>query len=246
MPLPAPLPLPSSMRQLVLPLQPAPAPSLDNFIPGSNAEVLAALGNWRSGQLRSTGFLLWGTAGSGCSHLLQALARDAGCPLLDAAQAPDLAGLHPAQLPAGALVVVDHVDRLDAAGQQTLFNAYNALLAHAGQLLCAASAPPAGLALREELRTRLGQGLIYRVETLSDAEKRAALRQRAEQHGMTLTAEALDYLFARAPRDMRSLTALLAAIDLHALERQRPITLPLLREVLQQLPDPSSHEPGPV
>src|SRR5207248_1450698 len=40
------------------------------------------------------------------------------------------------------------------------------------------------------------------------------------------------YLLARVPRDMATLTALLDALDREALTRKRPLTLPLVREVL--------------
>ena len=86
--------------------------------------------------------------------------------------------------------------------------------------------------MREDLRTRLGSGLIYRVHPLSDDEKIAALTQQAAARGMRLAPETFDYLLARAPRDMRSLAALLVALDRYSLEYKRAITLPVLREVL--------------
>ena len=54
----------------------------------------------------------------------------------------------------------------------------------------------------------------------------------AQSRGLRLPPEALDYLLARAPRDMRSLMGLLAALDRYSLEHKRAITLPLLRDVL--------------
>jgi DnaA family protein len=89
------------------------------------------------------------------------------------------------------------------------------------------------LALREDLRTRLGSGLICLLAPLSDAEKIAALAAQAQARGLRLPPEAYPYLLARVPRDMRSLAAVLAALDGYSLEHKRPITLPLLREVLQ-------------
>ena len=87
--------------------------------------------------------------------------------------------------------------------------------------------------MREDLRTRLGSGLIYRLHPLTEAEQDAALDTQAAQRGLRLPAGALAYLRSRAPRDMRSLSALLAALDRYSLEQRRPITLPLLREILQ-------------
>jgi DnaA family protein len=119
-----------------------------------------------------------------------------------------------------------------ASGQIVLFNLINRLRTSGGRLLAAADAPPLRLALREDLRTRLGSGLVYRLQPLSDAEKLAALAEQARARGLVLPPEVFSYLFSRAPRDMRSLTRC-CAIDRYSLEQQRPITLPLLREVLQ-------------
>ena len=113
-----------------------------------------------------------------------------------------------------------------------MFNLFNRLRAVGGRLLTAADGPPRQLRLREDLRTRLGSGLIYRLHSLTDQDKHKALASLAEARRLRLPPEALDYLLARAPRDMRSLAALLMALDRYSLEHKRPITLPLLREVL--------------
>jgi DnaA family protein len=105
-------------------------------------------------------------------------------------------------------------------------------------LLVAATVPPLQLKLREDLRTRLGSGLIYRLQPLTDAEKIGAISAQAIARGLRLPPDALNYLFARAPRDMRSLTAFMTALDRYSLEHKRPITLPLLREVLHESPKP--------
>ena len=48
----------------------------------------------------------------------------------------------------------------------------------------------------------------------------------------------LPYLLTHFRRDMQSLSAMLDALDRYSLETQRPITMPLLRELLQLgLPD---------
>ncbi len=57
------------MRQLLLDLLPASPPTLDNFVPGGNAETLTG---WLAGERSETSFCLWGEAGSGRSHLLLA------------------------------------------------------------------------------------------------------------------------------------------------------------------------------
>ncbi|MGB4466832.1 MAG: DnaA regulatory inactivator Hda [Azovibrio sp.] len=215
------------MRQLLLDLIPAAPPSLDNFVPGGNGETLAALSLWRAGANPESSFLLWGEPGSGKSHLLLA----SGFVYRDARQTPDLADL-PELLETPETLAVDHVEALSEAGQIALFNAFNRIRASGGRLLTAASQAAAHLTLREDLRTRLGYGLIYRLQPLSDPEKIAALSNQARERAMKFPPEAMDHLLRHAPRDMRSLSALVEALDRYSLEHKRPITLPLLREVL--------------
>ncbi|GHT94484.1 DnaA regulatory inactivator Hda [Betaproteobacteria bacterium] len=219
------------MRQLLLDLLPETPPSLDNFVSGANGEMLTALSTWllANDAPRTSGFLLWGEAGSGKSHLLKA----SGLPYFDARLDPALTALEDAlEDKETENLAVDHVEALNPAGQIVLFNRFNHIHARRGRLLCAADAAPAHLALREDLRTRLGYGLIYRLLPLSDAEKSAALSEQAQKRAMRFPREARDYLLARASRDMRTLSALVAALDRYSLEQKRPITLPLLREVL--------------
>ena len=220
------------MRQLLLDLLPETPPSLDNFVAGCNGEALAGLTNWLSPDNREASLLLWGEGGAGKTHLLQA----SGAAYHDALADPDIAAIE-AELLADnpgkpRFHAVDNVEALSASGQIVLFNLYNRMRAAAGRLLTAASLPPQQLALREDLRTRLGQGLIYRLKPLTDAEMRETLRAYADARRLRLPPESLDYLFVRAPRDMRSLMGLLGALDRYSLEHKRAITLPLLREVL--------------
>ena len=126
---------------------------------------------------------------------------------------------------------------LDADGQQRLFGAINAARDGRGAVLAAGSAPPAALALREDLRSRLAWGLVYHLKPLGETEKMRHLQAEAGRRGLTLSDEIAAYLLARVPRDMATLSALLEAIDREALTRKRPLTLPLVREVLESSND---------
>ena len=213
------------MRQLILDLLPESPPTLDNFVAGGNVQTLTLLTEWLAGTRLDTSFCLWGEAGSGRSHLLQA----SGFAYVDAALDPALKNAQAAEQ-----LAVDHVEKLDEQGQIALFNHFNRLKMAAGMLLTAASQPPAHLALREDLRTRLGSGLICRLQPLSDAEKAAALAVQAKARALKLTPELIDYLMRHAPRDMRTLSAIIVALDQYTLEQKRAVTLPLLRELLNQ------------
>jgi len=213
------------MRQLILDLLPASPPSLDNFVAGGNAETMTALTGWLADERADTSFCLWGETGCGRSHLLQASTFT----YVDAARDPALANA-----PASDELAVDHVDALNEAGQIALFNHFNRLKMSGGRLLTAASQPPVHLKLREDLRTRLGSGLIYRLHPLSDSEKAEALAAQAKERALKLSPESIDYLLRHAPRDMRTLSAFIVALDRYTLEHKRAVTLPLLRELLTE------------
>lgn len=220
-------------QQLLLDIRPEQVPSLDNFVVGDNAELLAHLKSLSDSDVFDQ-IYLWGPPGSGRSHLLrgvlaQAEARARPVQWVDAALLGDALAAPP-----GSLLIVDDVEALSAAAQITLFRTFNAARLTGLALLLAGSEPPLRLALREDLRTRIGATLVYEVKPLSDRDKAAALAQHAEARGMSVDTALIDYLLHHGRRDLLSLLAVLDLLDLASLEQKRPLTLPLLREVLQE------------
>ena len=221
------------MKQLAFDFSIATAPTLDNFVVGCNAELFATLCALARGERRDRFIYVWGAVGSGKTHLLQALVaalRRAGVASAYHAAAPDTEV--PPELGGCAAVAIDDVDRLGDPGQIALFNLYNALRENDGMLIAAGSVAPAQLALRPDLVSRLAWGLVYEVHALTDAEKACALADRAEARGFTLQPDVSQYLLTHARRDMPALLATLDALDRYSLEAKRPVTVPLLRELL--------------
>lgn len=219
------------MSQLLLDLKPEQPPTLENFVAGGNGELLSRLAALADrGSFEAV--YLWGPAGCGKSHLLAATAA------LAAARRPvnlTAASEVGAELntPPGALVVIDGVDELAETAQIALFRVFNAARVVGLSLLLAGREPPLRLALREDLRTRIGQALVYEVKALSDEEKSAALRRHALMRGMKVDEALVRYLLSRGRRDLPSLMAVLDSLDRASLEQHRPATLPLLKEVMQ-------------
>lgn len=196
------------MKQLALGISPPPQPTLDNFVPGANAELLARLREFQEDKFKENILYLWGDAGSGKSHLLRACA-----------------GQH----------AVDDVEKLDGAAQIALFNAINEARQSGGKVLVAGNAPPAQLPLREDLKSRLAWGLVYHLKRLTDDERAAYLRGEAGRRGMRVPEEAISYLLTHVRRDLPTLAAILDELDRVSLELKRPVTLPLLRETLKDM-----------
>jgi len=219
--------------QRLLDIRPQQIPSLDNYVAGGNVELLARLTALADADAIDQ-IYLWGPPGSGRSHLLRgvlATARAQRRPVSFSEGA--LLGDEPVPAP-GTLVIVDDVEVLSDAAQIALFRIFNAARPSGLALLCSGNAPPLRLAaLREDLRSRIGSALIYEVQPLSDAEKAAALRQHGASRGMRIDDALIDYLLRHGRRDLPSLLAVLDALDRASLQQQRPLTLPLLREILQ-------------
>lgn len=219
------------MTQLLLDLKPEQIPTLDNYVAGANAELLGRLETLGDGRSFDA-LYLWGPEGCGKSHLLAAtIARAAGhrpAQLIEAAQAgAEIAA------PPGALIAVDNVQSLNPDAQIALFRTFNAARLAGLALLIAGAEPPARLELREDLRTRIGQMLVYEIKPLTDEEKSAALRRHALMRGMRVDEGLVRYLLNHSRRDLPSLMAALDGLDRISLEQQRPATLPLLKEVMQ-------------
>ncbi len=220
------------MTQLTLDLHIPAAPSLANFVAGRNADCLALMHRIADGDRARRFVHLWGARGSGCSHLLRGVCAEAPGARAIAADDPVAAFAFEPDVPVYA---VDDAQALGPAQQEALFHLFNRLQAapHAA-LVVAADAPPRGLPLREDLRTRLGLALVFEVHPLSDEDKAQALRLEAARRGVNVAADVIPWMLAHQSRDMRALQALFDALDRHAYRTRRPITLPLLRALLRE------------
>jgi DnaA family protein len=211
------------MQQLLLDIRPAARPTLDNFIPGPNRELLDHLKRWLKNEAADSSLYIWGPAGSGKTHLLNALVTQAGGVFwhggLDA-------------VPDAPLVAVDDVELLSDSAQIDAFDAFNRAKAVGQRFVAAGENAPAGLNVREDLRTRLGWGLIYRLYPLSDEDMQAALAKHARDLGFDLDPAIAGWLLTHASRDLGHLLQIVEALDRYSLQTKRRITLPLLKEIL--------------
>ena len=246
---------PSLPKQFALDISHSPKASLENYLPGKDLALISALQemerSWEtsnsasaSNPLNQRWIYWWGPQGSGRTHLLEAIgnaAKHAG--LERVALTPsepaswvrleeNISAL--AQTHNPSVITVDDVDQLDDRLVGSLFRILNAVQASkAIHIFMAGAAAPANLKLREDLRTRLGWGLVFQTQLLDDDEKIQALGEAAKARGLVLSPDVLPWLLSRFYRDMPSLMALIDALDAYSLETKRAVTLPLVRELLQ-------------
>jgi DnaA family protein len=246
---------PSLPKQFALDISHSPKASLENYLPGKDLALISALRDIKNkwvqfhalgsdNPLNQRWIYWWGPEGSGKTHLLDAIGNaaeelDLECITLTPYEPTawvrleeKMAALAESTTP--SVITVDDVDRLDDRLVGSLFRILNGVQAgKAIYVLMAGNAAPANLKLREDLRTRLGWGLIFQTQLLDDDEKIQALEEAAKARGLVLSPDVLPWLLRRFYRDMPSLMALIDALDAYSLETKRAVTLPLVRELLQ-------------
>ncbi len=218
------------MRQLPLDLGIQASQTLDSFVVGNNDELLQLLPQYGKRTADERFAYLWGEPSAGKTHLLNALAETAAARFIPAT-ADEKAFAYSPEI---TLYLLDDCNRLAPQVQVAAFTLFNAVRDHGGFMVTAGSVAPRHLTVRDDLRSRLGWGLVYQVHRLTDEEKLTALTVSAQRRGLILSPGVLPYLITHFARDMRSLSGMLDALDRYSLETQRAITLPLLRDLLEQ------------
>jgi DnaA family protein len=222
------------VRQLALEVRLRANAVFASFVPGDNAELVAALRDVKAGPL-----WIWGAPASGKTHLLQAACSAAGSggayfSLSAALSLPpeSLLGFE-----ASPVLCLDDLDAVagNLAWERALFSLFNESAELHTRLLFAASAAPRSLAWSlEDWRSRAVASAVYQLHELDEAGRLAALERRAQQRGLHLPLETAEYLLKRVPRDLPSLFALLDALDGASLAARRRLTIPFIREALER------------
>jgi DnaA family protein len=223
------------LAQLPLALSLADHASFATFVRGNNGAAVEHAHALAEGCADT--LWLWGAAGWGKSHLLQAACRAA-----TAAQRRAMYVALPAAAPAilsdleGVdLLAIDDVDAVagDLEWQRPLFAILNAFLSRNGALLLAATAPAARCGFRlPDLASRGAGAVTYRLAPLDDADRVVALRLHAAARGLEIETPAAEFLLKRVARDMSVVIDWLARLDHASLSAQKRLTIPFIREQL--------------
>ena len=234
-----------SAQQLNLALSLADDTLFDNFLSAAQSprqQALAALkGLFEEARASSPlgNLLLWGAAGSGLTHLLQAACHEAVSCGQSIQYLPLKAMVnYPAQdvlqgLAACQLVCLDNIEAVTSLPEweEALFHLFNEVMAAGGRLLISANAAPRALVIQlADLESRLAASTIFKLPQYSDEEKAAIVQFRAARLGLILSEEALGFLMNRAPRDLHSLIEHLHQLDTFALQYQSKATIPLMKK----------------
>ncbi len=217
-------------RQLALEFEHRPALGGDDFLVAPpNADAVAWLDRWPDWP--GSALVIAGPPGCGKSHLGHVFMAESGALAIDA---PDPRA---ADIDAPALVL-DEADVVagDAAGEEALFHLYNRIREAGRCLLMTAAAPPArwGLIL-PDLASRLKAVATASIATPDEALIQAVLVKLFADRQLRVDADVIGYVVARMERSFAATRTLVEALDSTALARRRNITVPLARDVLDEL-----------
>ena len=239
--------------QLPLGIKLPDSATFTNLVQGRNSEAVyhlqACLSSALTGHDHRT-IYLWGGAGCGKSHLLQAACHALSAQGTATAYVPlrHHQQLHPDMLEGLenlALVCIDDVEAVAGkrSWEDALFHLYNRMQTGAGLLLLSGHAAPSDLELvLADLRSRIGWDLVFQLHPLDDAGKKQALQLRARSRGFTLPDEVADYLLRYYPRDIHAQFGLLDRLDTASLVEQRRLTVPFVKAVLSEVLGVKSNE----
>lgn len=226
--------------QLPLDLQHRPAMGREDYlVTPCNELAVAWIDRWPDWP--APALALYGPAGCGKSHLAEVWRERSGARHV-AADAL-LAGSASELLAMGSLLIVEDLELGLAdspALQEALFHLYNALKDQGGHLLLTGrQAPARWVCPLADLRSRLGSLPAVALEAPDEGLMEALLLKLFVDRQLRVTPEVLRYIVVRIERSFEAASLLVARIDQVSLARRRPVTIPLLRDLLAE-----AHTPG--
>jgi DnaA family protein len=230
-------------QQLPLGVQLRSDAKLSRFVQSQQSALIPALKgliNRQENQSQESFVYLYGRENTGKSYLLQALCNEADLLGISAIYLPlsqtdelsveMLEGLEHFQL-----VCLDDVGAVigDSAWQEALFHLFNRIRDIGHSLLISGDESPANSQIElQDLRSRLAWGLTFKLEALSDEQKREAIQQEAAARGLVLADEVAQYLLNHGERDLSKQYEYLDQLDRASLQAQRKLTIPFAKQVL--------------
>ena len=186
-------------------------------------------------------FYLWGSVGSGKSHLLQGICQNYAeqgtsviylpLSILKEWGPESLEGLSNQ-----SVIAIDDIDSIAGLPEweNALFDLYNQVYDNEHSVLLTSNntAPSASVIKLADLRSRLNWGLTLQLKELDDANKTTVLQAQARKRGFDLPEAVALFLIHRCTRNMHDLQNILDQLDQESLAAQRKITIPFVKSIL--------------
>lgn len=195
------------MDQLLLNIHPPSIKSLENFVIGDNFEAISIIKKFTTDKNLQF-FYLWGVQGSGKSHLSSVVKNN-------------------------NILVIEDIESMSDIEQIQAFSIFNNCKENGKKLFITGSNSPNNMGLRSDLASRLSWGIVYQIKALTDNEKKLALLNHSKQKGMSSNVKVIEYCMKNLKRDLHYLIATLDALDNWSLKTKKPMTIPLLKKLLE-------------
>ena len=224
------------MSQLILDLGHRPALGRQDFLVApSNQLAVTWIDRWPDWP--GPVLAIFGPAGSGKSHLLQVWRAMSGAELVEPAALQ--VDLLPELLGSNRCLALDGLDTAlggEPQREEALLHLYNMIIERGGHLLLTGREAPArwqlGLA---DLQSRLTAVQTAELGPPDDDLIEALLVKLFADRQLMVGAEVVRFLLTRMERSFEAARGLVEEIDRRGLETRREITVPLARQVLQDL-----------
>jgi DnaA regulatory inactivator Hda len=219
----------NTAQQLPLALGYRPALNRDDFLVAPcNTEAVAWLDRWPDWP--GVGLAVYGPAGSGKTHLAQVWCGASGATMVEARA---LSGADLSTL-SSAPVVVENLD--EDYDEEALLHLYNMLANGGRHLLVTGKTAPARLAIAlPDLKSRLSTLSAVAIRAPDDALLAAVMVKQFADRQLQVSEDVVAFLMPRIERSFAAVGSLVAALDGLALAQHRKITVPLARQVLDQI-----------
>jgi DnaA family protein len=195
------------MDQLLLNIHPPSIKSIENFVIGDNFEAISVIKKFTTDKNLQF-FYLWGVQGSGKSHLSSVVKNN-------------------------NILVIEDIESMSDIEQIQAFSIFNNCKENGKKLFITGSNSPNNMGLRSDLASRLSWGIVYQIKALTDNEKKLALLNHSKQKGMSSNVKVIEYCMKNLKRDLHYLIATLDALDNWSLKTKKPMTIPLLKKLLE-------------
>jgi len=185
----------------------------DFWVSSSNADAVSWIDRWP--EWGAPGLVIYGATGCGKSHLAHVFAT----------------------LSNGRAHIFDDADLLvgKPESEEKLFHLYNAFTETGRHLLLTGKTPPRDWPfILPDLRSRIQSLPAVQVGAPDDHLCGILVAKLFSDRQIFVPQEVVQYILSRAERSFGALRRLVGDIDRLALSRKKPVTIPLVKEILQR------------